>query len=125
MSATHVAPFREDSDAEKQKPIKKSSSKEESRLRRYIRATNDFANIGAAVKARSQNGSSVYVYTSELNESISIYQAKPGIALLEINVTTRRLTIVGLKHYTQYQAKVHTLILHVSQSIYLCRSIHI
>lgn len=38
-----------------------------------------------------------------MNETVSLYRSELDIGTHKINVTTRRLSIVGLRHYTQYQ----------------------
>ncbi|VDK48131.1 unnamed protein product [Anisakis simplex] len=45
----------------------------------------------------------ILITQNEVNESLSIYRAEVDTATHEINVTTRHLTITGLRHYTQYQ----------------------
>ncbi|VDN49425.1 unnamed protein product, partial [Gongylonema pulchrum] len=45
----------------------------------------------------------ILVTKNETKESISLYQADVDTEIHKINVTTRNLTIVDLRHYTQYQ----------------------
>lgn len=53
----------------------------------------------------------------EVNESISLYKVDKDIGTHRINVTTRFLRILGLRHYTQYQVWVRlNLFLHIQIS---------
>ncbi|VDN21727.1 unnamed protein product, partial [Gongylonema pulchrum] len=49
----------------------------------------------------------ILVTKNETKESISLYQADVDTEIHKINVTTRNLTIVDLRHYTQYQIWVY------------------
>uniref|UniRef100_A0A0R3S0M2 receptor protein-tyrosine kinase n=1 Tax=Elaeophora elaphi TaxID=1147741 RepID=A0A0R3S0M2_9BILA len=49
----------------------------------------------------------IFITQNELNETTSLYRSEVDIGTHKINVTTRRLSIVGLRHYTQYQIWIH------------------
>ncbi|VDO30198.1 unnamed protein product [Onchocerca flexuosa] len=49
----------------------------------------------------------ILITQNELNETISLYRSELDIGTHKINVTTRRLSIIGLRHYTQYQIWIH------------------
>uniref|UniRef100_A0A915PX02 receptor protein-tyrosine kinase n=1 Tax=Setaria digitata TaxID=48799 RepID=A0A915PX02_9BILA len=49
----------------------------------------------------------IFVTQNEMNETTSLYRSELDIGTHKINVTTRRLSIVGLRHFTQYQIWIH------------------
>ncbi|CAG9531325.1 unnamed protein product [Cercopithifilaria johnstoni] len=49
----------------------------------------------------------IFITQNEVNETTSLYRSEVDIGTHKINVTTRRLSIVGLRHYTQYQIWIH------------------
>ncbi|KAM3724039.1 Insulin-like receptor [Dirofilaria immitis] len=49
----------------------------------------------------------IFITQNEVNETTSLYRSELDIGTHKINVTTRRLSIIGLRHYTQYQIWIH------------------
>ncbi|KAL4002500.1 Protein tyrosine kinase family protein [Acanthocheilonema viteae] len=49
----------------------------------------------------------IFITQNEVNETTSLYRSEMDIGTHKINVTTRRLSIVGLRHYTQYQIWIY------------------
>lgn len=64
----------------------------------------------------------IFITQNEVNETTSFYRSEMDIGTHKINVTTRRLSIVGLRHYTQYQIWVrHLFIIHLTYLVFNIR----
>uniref|UniRef100_A0A914ZU15 receptor protein-tyrosine kinase n=1 Tax=Parascaris univalens TaxID=6257 RepID=A0A914ZU15_PARUN len=77
------------------------------RVRRGRRALTSSPLITSPAEKLYGDQKAILITQNEVNETLSIYRAEIDTATHKINVTTRHLTITGLRHYTQYQIWIH------------------
>ncbi|MFH4981021.1 hypothetical protein AB6A40_007730 [Gnathostoma spinigerum] len=76
------------------------------RVRRAPLPSPEVTNIGSDLHVVN-NDRAIIVTQNEVNETTSFYEVKNMTQTHKVNVTTLRLRIAGLRHYTQYQIWVH------------------